>query len=191
MTPRKAILVLALLGLAAGAGAAVLTYDTWRPWLPALAPPEQAGKEDGHHHHEHQAQDQVQLSPQAQANLRLVVKPISLTSHWRSTQVPGQVTEFPGRSDHAVTSPVAGVVKRVAVVPWDTVKPGDELFTLGLTGEVMQSTQAELFKTARDLEINQEERQRLADVSRAGTVPATRLLELEYQQRRLNAALMA
>jgi multidrug efflux pump subunit AcrA (membrane-fusion protein) len=120
-----------------------------------------------------------------------VVKPVSLTSHWRTIQVPGQVTEFPGRSDHAVTSPVAGVVKRVAVFPWDTVKPGDELFTLGLAGEIVQSTQAELFKTARDLEINQEERQRLADVSRAGTVPATRLLELEYQQRRLNAALLA
>ena len=187
MRTRTLLPVLVLLA-AAGAGTGLLTYNIWRPWLfPVLSP----GPTAANDHHDHGNEDQVQLSPQAQANLRLVVRPVRLTSYWRGIEVPGTVTELPGRSDHAVTSPTAGVVKRVAVFPWDTVRPGDELFTLALVGEITLGAQAELFKTARDLQINQEERERLAEASRSGAVPAARLLDLDYQQRRLNAALTA
>lgn len=183
MRPRILAAGLTLAGIVALSVVGALSFDRWKGWLfhgPTEAKPGDAHAPDG-------SPDQIQLSPQAQANLRLRVQPVYLTSHWRTIQVPGQVAELPGKSDHAVTSPVAGVVKRIAVAPWDTVRPGDELFTLGLVSEFLQNAQADLFKTTRNLQINQEERDRLLEVSRTGAVPTTRLLELEYQSRRLQA----
>lgn len=185
MRIRTALCALLLAGAASAVGLGFYFHKSWRSWV-FPAPPAAA---NGNDHDE--PPDHVHLSPQAQANLRLVVRPIALTSHWRSITVPGMVTELPGRSDHGVTSPVAGVVRRIAVMPWQTVRPGDELYTLGLVSEFLQHAQAELFKTARDVQINQEERMRLADASRTGVVPAARTLELDYQQRRLAGALSA
>jgi multidrug efflux pump subunit AcrA (membrane-fusion protein) len=163
-------------------GVGAFTANTWRPWVFPTKPEEGKGS-DAHA----AGKDQVQLSQQARKNLRLVVQRVQPTTHWRTIAVPGLVAELPGRSDHAVTAPVAGVIRRVAVLPWDTVRPGDELFTLELASESLQNTQAELHKTARNLQINQEQRNRLTEASRSGAVPAATLLDLEYQQRRLLA----
>ena len=66
-------LAVALAGLA---GAAWLTRDYWQAWsLPDGQRSATAEKEEGHGH-AHGGPERVKLSPQARANLRLVVNPI-------------------------------------------------------------------------------------------------------------------
>jgi biotin carboxyl carrier protein len=167
------------------AAAGVFTHDTWRAWLfPASADAET--EEDSHAHEE---PERVRLSPQARANLRLVVQPLQRGTYWRTIQVPGMVVERPGTSDHGITAPVAGIIQRITAVPGDAVRPGDELFTLRLASDVLRDSQAELFKTSRELQINREQRERLAGLSKTGAIPETRLLELDFQQRRLSVTL--
>ena len=153
--------------------------------------PESITAADGHDQHPHDDADRIILSPQARDNLRLVVKPIARQDYWRTIQVPGMVIERPGQGDRAVTAPAAGVVTRVLAVPGDVVRPGDALFTLRTVGEALQTAQSELFKTARELEINREQQERLAPLAKSSAVPQSRVLELEFQQRRLEATLDA
>jgi cobalt-zinc-cadmium efflux system membrane fusion protein len=119
--------------------------------------------------------------------LTFPLKPIELTSYWRTIRVPGAVTERPGQSDVGVTTPLAGVVQHVAAVPGDPVRPGDELFTLKLISESLQTSQTELYKTVRDLAINQDQTKRLEKLAKQGAIPEARLIELEQQQQRLTA----
>lgn len=74
-------------------------------------------------------------------------------------------------------------------MPGDTVRPADELFVLRLTSETLQSSQTELFKGSRELQINREQKERLSRAS--GSVPKAKLLERDYQERRLAATLKA
>ncbi len=178
--------VLAALALVAVVVAGVLTYDNWRGWLPLDRPAALVAETEGEHGHEHATPERVHLSPQARKNMRLEVWPVSLTSYWRTIRVPGVVAERPGQSDIGVTTPLAGVIERVAAVPGDPVQPGDELFTLRLISESLQTSQTELYKTVRDLEINREQMGRLSGLAQSGAIPEARLIELEQQQRRLS-----
>src|SRR5579884_4045211 len=87
--------------------------------------------------HDHADKDRVRITPQARANLRLDVRPVQPQTYWRTIRVPGVVVERRGQSDRGVTAPIAGVVKHVHAVPGDTVRPGTELFVLGLTSEYL------------------------------------------------------
>lgn len=146
---------------------------------------------DHDHDHAHDDSNRLRLSKQARDNLRLIVKPVKPGVYWRTINVPGLVIERPGEGDRAVTAPTAGVVTRVLAVPGDTVRPGDALFTLRAVGEALQTSQSELFKTARELEINREQQARLAPLAKSSAIPPNRLLDLEFQQRRLEATLDA
>lgn len=170
-------------GIAATVSVAVVTRPIWQPWL---IPPKAA-----EHERVHEPEEAVKLSPQAQANLRLVVKPVQPELYWKTVQMPGTVVELPGKSDRAVTAPAAGVVKRVHVYPWDMVRPGDELFTLELVSEYLQNAQTQLYKTARELALTREQRTRLIESDKTGVIPAARLLELDYQEQRLEVARQA
>jgi multidrug efflux pump subunit AcrA (membrane-fusion protein) len=174
---KKHAVLLSALGGVVVAGLAIAARQGW------LGPGDTASNPLPDHHDQHQ--DRVRLSPQARANLGLVVKPIALQSYVRTIQVPGMVVEHQGKSEHGVTAPLAGVVKHVAAFQGTTVRPGDELFTLRLVSETLHNTQAELYKTTREMQITQDQKQRL---EKAGVVPEARILELEYQQRRLAAA---
>src|SRR5262245_8178542 len=91
----------ATLGAVAFAG--WLTRDAW---LPRPAPPAaQAETEEGHALPRGDAA-RVRLSPQARANLRLVVKPVRAQTYWRTVEVPGAVAERRGKSDRGVTAPL-------------------------------------------------------------------------------------
>src|SRR5438046_613787 len=94
--------------LAAVAAAGWLTRDTWRGWL-ADSSPESSENEKAHAHghiHSHGEEQSVLLSPQAQANLRLVVRPVKPQTYWRVVRVPGTVVERRGTSDRGVTTAV-------------------------------------------------------------------------------------
>ena len=129
----------------------------------------------------------LELSPQARQNLKLVSRPAKLSNYWRSIIVPGEITDRPGLSDRGVTSPAVGVVTQVHAFAGDTVRPGDRLFTLRLVSEYIHNTQSELFKVTRDIELETEKRQRLAQIGE-GAIPQVRIIEVDQQLRRLQAA---
>jgi membrane fusion protein, heavy metal efflux system len=130
----------------------------------------------------------LKLSPQARQNLGLISRPVTVQTYWRTIQVPGVVVDRPGLSDRGVTAPAVVVVAKVHAFPGETVQPGDRLFTLRIISEYLQNAQAELFKTIRDRELVQEQRDLLKPAAQSGAVAGAKLIELDNQLRRLNAA---
>jgi cobalt-zinc-cadmium efflux system membrane fusion protein len=160
--------------------------DAGRAWLnpSALdhAPPPAAEA----HQHDHPLR--LKLSAQAKSNLGLRLAPLQLSTYWRTAQMPGAIIERPGRSNRGVSNTLTGIITKVHVLPGQLVQPGEELLTLRLASEYLQNTQAQLFKTASDLRINAEEQQRLRGVAENQSLFKSRLLELGYEERRLQAA---
>ncbi len=163
------------------------TRATWKSWLI----PSNERMTDGDKKPMAENPDRVKLSVRAQKNLNLLVEEIgSPTTYWKKIYLPGTVVDRPGHSDRAVPVPIAGVVTWVNAIPGKTVKVGDELFRLRLVSESFQASQMELFKSTRELEIVQKERKRLESISSVA-VPASKLLELQYQQDRLAVVIQA
>src|SRR3954468_13237795 len=113
-----------------------LSRDAWWPLVVPATPAEPPTQE-----HAHADKDRVRLSPQARANLALVVKPVQPQTYWKTLPIPGVIVERGGKSGGGVTAPLAGVVRRIAALPGDMVKPGDELLTLRITSEYLQTSQ--------------------------------------------------
>ena len=133
----------------------------------------------------------LKLSAQARQNLGLIAKAMKPQTYWRTIQVPGAIIDRPGRSDRGVTAPAVGTVVQVHAFPGDTVKPGDQLFTLRLSSEYLQNTQTELFKATNETLLLKEQRTRLAEAAKSGAIPESRVIELDNQSRRQAAAIQA
>lgn len=131
----------------------------------------------------------LKLSEQARKNLGLVSKAAKPQAYWRTIQIPGVIADRPGRSDRGVTSPAVGVVAAVYAFPGDTVRPGERLFALRLFSEYLQNTQAELFKATNETQLIGEEKIRIEALSKTGTIPGSRMIELNQQLRRQQAAI--
>jgi biotin carboxyl carrier protein len=172
--------------LAASAGlGAYFTQTHWLPWLqPALpveasaeaAPPMVVG-------------EQILLSAQAQKNLRMVAKPLTVQTFWQTLPVPGMIVDRPGHSDRSIVAPLTGIVSRVHRVPGQLVRPGDVLFTLKLLSESIQLTQTDLFKATQDIALAQAQKQRL--LASGGAVPEARIIEVDNQITRQQVAATA
>jgi membrane fusion protein, heavy metal efflux system len=158
-------------------------------WLPLLQPRHAAAPTPGAAGDEAPISQAkvLELSPQARQNLKLVARPAKLSNYWRSVIVPGEIADRPGLSDRGVTSPAVGIVTQIHSFAGDTVRPGDRLFTLRLVSEYIHNTQSELFKVTRDIELENEKRQRLAQIGE-GAIPQVRIIEVDQQLRRLQAA---
>jgi hypothetical protein len=171
MRLRTVLATAAGVAVTAGLAAAYTTRAAWVPWVEAKLRPAATTPTDDHAGHGHARADRVTLSLRAQANLKLVAEPVVPGSYWKTIQVPGVVADRPGQSDRGVSAPVAAVVAAVHAHPGDTVRAGDPLFTLRLVSELVQNTQAELFKAARDLQLNGEQIERLTPASGTGRSP--------------------
>jgi multidrug efflux pump subunit AcrA (membrane-fusion protein) len=164
---------------------AILTYDTWRGWLPIG--PRNHAEQAAEHSHEHDGADRITVTQLSQRNMGLVIEPIKLAKYYqRRLELPGIIVERPGRSERAVAAPLAGVVTQIKKAPLETVTPGEVLFILQPNSEYLQNSQAQLYKTVRELAINQKEQDRLSknggeDLFRG------RLIELRYEESRLLA----
>lgn len=167
-------------------GIAWTTRETWTVWLLPDKQASAAAATDAHS----DSHETVKISEQAQRNLRLVVKEAALTTYWKKIYLPGSVIDRPGRSDRGIPAPIAGVVTMIYAVPGKTVRAGDDLFRLRLVSESFQASQMELFKSVREVEIVQKERKRLESIPSIA-VPTTRLLDLQYQEDRLNVLIKA
>ena len=116
---------------------------------------------------------------------------MTLETYWRTILLPGEIVDRPGVSDRGITSPAVGTVAEVHAFPGDTIRPGDRLFTLRVFSEYLQNTQSELFKAARETVLLDEQRKRLAGLSREGAIAEVRIIEIDNQLRRQNALLQA
>jgi multidrug efflux pump subunit AcrA (membrane-fusion protein) len=128
----------------------------------------------------------VKLSDEAARGLDLRAEEVKLEDYPKVIEVPGVLTDAPGRA-RAVTTPVAGAVARVHVVPGAAVRPGTPLFTVQLASEFVQTTQTELARTAKDLVVAVAKRDQTKKLVEAGTKPGIELTEDENLVRRLTA----
>ena len=181
------MLFLGVVGSIVAAGA--WFQNTWLPWLRPAASSTADGGPDGEAAKRSPAGAKVlELSLQARKNLKLVSRAAQVSTYWRSIMVPGDIADRPGLSDRGVTSPGVGIVTQIHAFPGDTIRPGKKLFTLRLLSEYIQNTQSELFKVAREIELENEKRQRLLQIGE-GAIPQVRIIEVDQQLRRLQAAL--
>ncbi|MCS6978165.1 MAG: biotin/lipoyl-binding protein [Gemmatales bacterium] len=177
-------IIVAVLVVVAG----LFTFDLWKEQaLEAFGWTEEPAPEAPHDHHH---ADAVRLSPQARANLGLRIEPLRVSNYWRTLQMPGTIIDRPGESDRGVPAPVAGVVVQLFARQGDQVRPGDPLLVLRLTSEALQNSQTELLKLTKELEINKAEIARYSSPDLKAINPG-RLIELEYQRRRLEAGIYA
>ncbi len=124
---------------------------------------------------EHQV---LELSQQARKNLRLESKPERPTDYWRTVTIPAVVQDRPGVSDRKVTSPAVGVISEIHAYPGDTIQPGENLITIRLLSEYLQTTQTQLFKATREIALLQSEIDRVSGLANTGAVSGNRLIEL-------------
>jgi biotin carboxyl carrier protein len=133
----------------------------------------------------------VRVSPQARKNLELAAKPLQLTTYWRKIEVPGVLTDFPGVSDRGIVAPVTGVVTKILAHPGETVQPNTPLFSLRLVSESLHTSQRELFKATREVEIAQRQRDRLSELAQSGALAQARILEIDNQIQRSDVNVQA
>ena len=126
----------------------------------------------------------LEISEQARRNLGLVAKQAKAQEFWRSVLIPGEIADRPGVSDRGVTSPAVGIVSAIHAFPGDTIRPGESMFTLRLFSEYLQNTQSELFKATQEIQLIQQEINRLSEATRSGAVPESRLIESRQQLKR-------
>ncbi len=166
------------------AGLAAVLFVSRSYWSAWLSPRATAQKSDDAPVVPIQEATTLKMTEQARKNLGLVSKAAKPQLYWRSIEVPGEIVDRPGFSDRGVTSPAVGVVTEVHAFPGDTVKPGDNLFTLRLFSEYLQNTQAELFRATREIQLITEQHARLEGLVKSGGIPEARLIELDSQLRR-------
>lgn len=186
LKPLAGVGVVAIL-LAAG----YFTREAWLLWMMPASATGNAPDPHGEAHGPTVEAQQVRLSPQAQENLRLVVRPLTLATSWRTIPLPGTVVDRPAHSDRGIVAPVTGVVTKVHAFPGDTLRPGEPLFTLRLLSETLHLAQSELFKTSKEIQIAQEQKKRLMAPFLTGAMPEAKLIETENQLRRLAVAAQA
>lgn len=151
-----------------------------------------AHEEHGEHeepeeHDGHEEDDHVALTKQAFENLELQLAFPTRGDYWKSALVPGKVVEIPGRSDLTASTPVAGVIESVNVVPGETVSLQEPLFEISLTDEALLAAQAKFLETLTQQEVAEQEIQRLSPLIDSGAVPGSKKRELEYEAKQLAA----
>jgi sulfur transfer complex TusBCD TusB component (DsrH family) len=187
MTRRITQLVLALIVLAVAGGGAFFAYRRWQAgqMSAAASAAEQPAAPivDG--------TMPARVSEQARANLGLTARPARPTIYWRKIEVPGVVVDRPGVSDCGVIAPVTGVVTEISSHPGETVEPNARLFKLRLTSESLHTSQRELFKASREIEIARQQKQRLEGLAQSGGIAAARIIEIDNSIQRLDATVQA
>ncbi|MCA9072054.1 MAG: hypothetical protein KDA84_24165, partial [Planctomycetaceae bacterium] len=181
----KPLLLLSILAALGAAG--YLMRDHWLPLLDHDQP--EASDNSSKKAKADPVVRKIVLTDQAIDNLGLTAKSVQPQTYWKTIQVPGMVTDRPGRSDLGIISPVNGVVSRINYFPGDTVQPGDVLFTIRLLSETLHRTQSDLLKATQDIELSQATRNRLETAS--NSLPMSRIIEVNNQITRLEVAVQA
>jgi biotin carboxyl carrier protein len=133
----------------------------------------------------------VRISQQARQNLGLESKKLQTTTYFRKLEVPGVVVDRPGISDRGVVAPLTGVVTKIHAYPGDKVEPDSPLCTLRLVSASLHTSQLELFKATREIELARKEKQRLEGLAEDNSVPRSRVIEIENEIQLMNVNVQA
>jgi len=133
----------------------------------------------------------ARISQEARKNLELVSKSLQPTTYYRKIDIPGVVTDRPGISDRGVVAPVTGIVTKIHAFPGNTVAPNAPLFSLRLASESLHTSQLELFKATKEIEIARKQRQRLEGLTQTGGVAGSRIIEIDNQIQRMDVHVQA
>lgn len=113
-------------------------------------------------------------------------KPSSFTQY---VQVPAFVRERPTVSNLRASSRMQGVVRRIFVQVGQSVREGDPLIELELTGDQLASAQTVLLDSVQQLRIIDDEIARLQPAAQAGGIARKSLIEKQYEQRRMKSVI--
>ena len=147
--------------------------------------------ESAGHNHDHgddvgDASNIVQLSELAQENMQLTTGRIKYSDYQSSFEIPAFVREIPAASDLHVASRFTGMVKRVFISEGQTVRPGQPIMEIELTGDLLATAQSELLDARKQMTIVEKELKRLQDIT-SGGVARNKKLEVQYERDRLLA----
>ncbi len=145
---------------------------------------------EGHEHEGHVESESLSLSPQGLKNAGYEPFTIKLQSFEKTIAIPAIVVELRGRSQIDITAPMTGVVTKVYPIEGVAIEPGQPLFDLRLTHEDLVTAQRDFLRLTEELDVVEQEIQRLQSVG-DGVIAGKRILEREYEQKKLKAALHA
>jgi membrane fusion protein, heavy metal efflux system len=189
MTRRKLLLngALAAVVIALTSGMAVYIYNGWKSRQVGNAntdaPKKAALIADG--------TMPVRLNSAARKNLGITAKALQATTYWRKIDVPGVITDRPGISDRGVAAPLTGIVTKIHAYPGDTITPNAPLFSLRLISESLHTSQLELFKASKEIEIARQQKQRLEGLAQSGALAGSRVIEIDNQIQRMDVNVQA
>ncbi|WP_372896745.1 efflux RND transporter periplasmic adaptor subunit [Stieleria sp.] len=146
---------------------------------------------EDHDHDGHSQAESVALSKQARANMGLRTATVEVRRYTQYMEVPGVVTQWPGRTHIAVTSPLTGVLNSILVSRGELVKSGAPLFTLRLTHQDLVNTQETFLTKLGELDVEQREIDRLSSVASSGAIAGKTLLARQYERDKLMAGVRA
>ncbi len=146
---------------------------------------------EGHDHAGHSETESIELSKQARTNMRLRTEPVSVGVYTQFIEVPGVITNWPGRTHVAVTSPLTGVLNSILISRGELVKSGTPLFTLRLTHQDLVNTQETFLAKLGELDVEQREIDRLASIASSGAIAGKTLLARKYERDKLMAGIRA
>ncbi len=133
----------------------------------------------------------LEVSEQGRKSIGLTLATVELRDYSRTASLPAMVIERPGRSESTVSASMTGIVMRIEPARGEAVRPGDPLFELRLTHEDLVEKQSSLLRAVEELDVLKREIARLKEVTASGAVAGKALLERQYEQQRLEAALRA
>ncbi len=189
MTRRRLVVhsLLALVGLIIASGLSRCIYYEWQVG-------HAAHRIASEHSRSLAAQDgsmPVRISPEARKNLGLVSKPVQPVTFDFKIEIPGMITHRPGISDRGVVAPVTGIVTQIHAYPGTTVPPDAPLFSLRLVSESLHTSQLELFKATKEIDIARQQKQRLEGLAQSGSVAGSRIIEFDNQIQRMGVNVQA
>lgn len=147
-----------------------------------------AADEHDHAHEEPADPDVIEPSPTARKSLDLKFTKVARSDYQRVVAIPSVLSERPGQSEVEVSAPLTGIVTKVYVVQGESVAPGTPLFDLRITHADLLEAQTEFLRSLEELDVINREVARLKRLSDQGTVPSQRLLQMEYDQEKMLAA---
>ncbi|MCC9643300.1 efflux RND transporter periplasmic adaptor subunit [Rhodopirellula sp. JC740] len=145
----------------------------------------------GHDHSGHDESHSIELNAQTRANLRLQVQEVQATTYTKYVEVPGIVTQWPGKTHVAITSPLTGVINAIYVSRGQLIRSGDPMFRLRLTHQDLVQTQEAFLTQLGQLDVEDREIRRLSDIASSGAVPGKTRLAREYEREKLLAGIRA
>ncbi|MCR9199814.1 MAG: efflux RND transporter periplasmic adaptor subunit [Planctomycetaceae bacterium] len=113
------------------------------------------------------------------------------TTYTQYFSVPAFVRERPTTSNLQASSRMSGVVRRIFVQVGQSVREGDPLVELELTGDELASAQSLLLDSVQQLKIIDDEIARLQPASADGGIARKNLIEKQYEQRRMKSVIEA